>query len=72
MTEMLDKAFRQASRLPDREQDELAAFILAELADERRWSETLSASSSRLADLAAEARREFEAGETHSLDLGGE
>jgi TolB protein len=36
MTEMLDKAFKQASGLPERDQDELAAFILAELADDRR------------------------------------
>jgi len=72
MTEMLDKAFRQASSLPEREQDEFAAFILAELADERRWSNVLASSSSRLSELAAEARGEYEAGETQSLDLGVE
>lgn len=72
MTEMLDKAFRQASNLPEREQDEFAAFILAELADEQRWSKALSTSSSRLSELAAEARREYEAGETQPLDSGAE
>jgi len=72
MTEKLDKAFRQASNLPEPEQDELAAFILAELADDRRWSKAISSSSSQLADLAAEARREYQAGQTEELDLDGE
>ena len=69
MTEMLDKAFRQASNLPQPEQDELAAFILAELADDRRWSKALSSSTAQLAELGGEARREHEAGETRELDL---
>ena len=72
MSEMLDRAFKQASRLPEPEQDELAAFILAEIADDRRWSEAFAASSSRLSDLASEALREHNAKKTKPLDLGTE
>lgn len=64
MTDMLDKAFEQASHLPEDEQDELAAFILEELKAERRWSEALSSSKETLVELAREARDEYEAGDT--------
>jgi len=39
MTKALKKAFEAASKLPDREQEELAAAILEELAmeDQGRW-----------------------------------
>ena len=39
MTKALKKAFEAASKLPDREQEELAAAILGELAmeDQGRW-----------------------------------
>jgi hypothetical protein len=37
MTRALKKAFAAASQLPDREQDELAAAILQELAADQRW-----------------------------------
>jgi hypothetical protein len=67
MTDLLDKAFEEASRLPEEEQDEIATFILEELKSERRWSELLSASPDQLADLAKEARREYESGETEPL-----
>jgi hypothetical protein len=64
MTEMLDRAFQQASNLPEDEQNEFAAFMLDELKAEKKWSELLSESQSELAKLAGEARQEFTAGET--------
>ena len=72
MTDMLDKAFEQASQLPEEEQNEFAAFILEELASERRWRELLSQSQTTLEELAREARKEYLAGETQALDLEGE
>ena len=38
MTQRLEKAFEEASELPEAEQDNFAAFILEELVAERRWS----------------------------------
>ena len=70
MTRLLEEAFQKASDLPESEQDALAALILADLEDERRWSEAFSSSQDLLADLASEARAEYESGRT--LPLGPE
>jgi hypothetical protein len=72
VTDKLDKAFEAVSHLPENEQDEFAAFILDELASERRWSEALAASPDQLATLAQEARDEYEAGETVPFEPTGE
>ena len=69
MTEMLNKAFEQASELPERDQDEFAAFILEELASEHRWTELFSKSPGVLKQLAQEAREEYLAGDTEPLNL---
>ena len=64
MTELLEKAFRLASRLPQDLQDQLAAELLQELADEQRWDETLSASAPELERLADQALEEHRQGST--------
>jgi hypothetical protein len=67
MTEALRKAFETASRLPDREQDELASAILEELTSER-WEATFAKSQPTLERLADEALKEHRAGLTQALD----
>lgn len=67
MTKLLEKAFDEASKLPQEEQDSLARLLLAELASERRWSEAFAASQAALAQLADEALEEFDAGKTKPL-----
>lgn len=62
MTKALKKAFEAASRLPDREQDELATAILEELAADERWEAVFVQSQPALERLAEEARREHRAG----------
>ena len=69
MTQLLERAFAAASKLPEQEQDAVASFLLAELESERRWTEAFAASQPQLAALAEEALREFEAGETEPMDL---
>ena len=64
MTELLEKAFRLASKLPQDLQDQLAAELLQELADEQRWDETLSASAPELERLADQALEEYRQGST--------
>jgi len=64
MTELLEKAFRLASKLPQDLQDQLAAELLQELADEQRWDETLSASAPELERLADQALEEYRRGST--------
>ena len=69
MTRLLEEAFQKASALPESEQDALAALILADLEDERRWNESFSNTQDLLAELAAEARAEHQSGRTLPLSL---
>ena len=69
MTKLLKKAFDEAARLPDEEQDALARAVLDELASEHRWDELFAASPETLKDLAQEALAEHCAGRTEKLDL---
>ncbi len=69
MTQLLERAFAAAARLPGPEQDAFASLLLAELDSERRWTETFAATQDQLSSLADEALREFEAGQTQLMDL---
>ncbi len=68
MTELLEKAFQEATKLPKEEQDAFARWILAELSAEERWHKTFKRSSDALAKLADEALAEHRAGETQAWD----
>jgi len=68
MTKALEKAFEAASRLPDPDQDELAAAILEELEADERWEATFARSQDALERLADEALDEHRAGRTEPLD----
>jgi hypothetical protein len=68
MTKALRKAFEAASKLPEAEQDALAAAILDELESERRWDKLFQRSADTLAKLAKEALAEDRAGRTKPLD----
>jgi hypothetical protein len=69
MTHLLERAFGEASQLPEPEQDAVASLLLADLASERRWAPLFASSQDALETLADEALRELEAGETNPLDL---
>lgn len=68
LTKALKKAFEAASRLSDRDQDELAAAILEELVADERWEAALAKSQRALERLADEALKEHRAGRTEALD----
>ena len=68
MTKLLEEAFAEASKLPEQEQDALAAVILDELASERRWDQAFAESADLLAQLADQALAEHQAGKTQVLD----
>jgi hypothetical protein len=68
MTHLLEKAFREASKLPASEQDALAKRLLEEFTSEERWMNAFDSSSDTLARLADEALDEFRTGKTHPLD----
>ena len=71
MGKLLEKVMTEASKLPDREQDAFAAFMLAELESERRWDDLFARSQDVLARMAEEARQEYRAGLTKPLDPDG-
>jgi len=62
MTKALKKVFEVASRLPDREQNELATAILEEMAADERWEAAFAQSQQTLELLAKEALEEHRAG----------
>jgi hypothetical protein len=68
MTKLLDQAIARTQRLPEGEQNAIAALILDELDDEALWDRTFAASSDALVALAAEAMAEDGAGKTRPLD----
>lgn len=68
MTELLEKAFAEAAKLPAREQDALAAWILDEVASEQRWERAFADSTDTLTRLANEALAEHREGRTRGLD----
>ena len=69
MTQLLERAFTEASKLPAPEQDAMASLLLAELESEQRWARSFASSQDELAQFAAEALRELAAGETLPMDL---
>lgn len=68
MTDLLNKAFSAAAKLPAEQQDSLATWLLSELESDRRWDDAFAASHEALASLAEEALNEHRAGRTQSLD----
>jgi hypothetical protein len=70
MTKLLEKAFAKASRLPLRDQNALAEWLLKELESEARWEKLFAESQKGLSQLAEEAREERRRGRTKKLDPG--
>jgi hypothetical protein len=69
MTKLLEKAFKDASKLPQIEQNALAKWILQELEAERKWDETFAESEDILGQLADKALEAHSQGKTKQLDI---
>jgi len=68
MTALLEQAIREVSKLPEQEQERIAAWLLEELASEQHWDELFSRSPVALARLADEAIGELRSSRTEVLD----
>ncbi len=68
MTQLLQQAWSEIQKLPEPDQDAIAAIILDELEDERRWDEAFANSQEKLAILAERVRGDIRAG--HVRDVG--
>ena len=69
MTKLLEKAFKQAARLPETEQNALAKWVLEELEAERKWETAFAGSEDVLDRLADEAFDAHAKGKTKALSL---
>jgi hypothetical protein len=68
VTQLLDKAIEQVKHLPAAEQDAIAALILDELEDEKRWDDLFARSQDLLAGLAAKAEAQDRAALAQAFD----
>ncbi len=68
MTSILKKAFDEAAKLPEIEQNALARWVLEELKSDRKWDKQFAESEDILAELAREALQEKSNNETTDLD----
>jgi hypothetical protein len=69
MTQLLENAFAEASRLPDADQNALAEWLIEEIRSERRWSSAFADSQDILEKLADEALADKRQGKTSPLDV---
>jgi hypothetical protein len=69
MTQLLEQAIEQIKKLPSTEQDAIAAIILDEIADERRWEGAFSRSQPQLERLAEKAREDIRAGRIQDVGM---
>jgi uncharacterized protein (DUF433 family) len=72
MTKLLQKAFEEASRLPEEDQDSFAQALLSDLASEERWAELFAKSQDKLAALAKEALIELKQGKTKLIEANSD
>lgn len=68
MSTLLQMALEKVGRLPQDEQDAIAAQILASLAEEESWKKRFAGKRDVIRRLAQEALEEDERGETLPLD----
>jgi hypothetical protein len=69
MTELLQQALAEMQKLPDANQDAIAAIILEEIADEQRWDEAFARSQDKLARMADRVREDIRAGRVTDIGM---
>ena len=63
MSQLLEHAVAEARKLPDADQEAIAALILAEIEDDRLWEEAFARSPDKLKGMAARAAEQVRAGQ---------
>ncbi len=69
MTQLLEKAFKKVSKLPETEQNIIAKWLIDELESEKKWERLFAGSEDFLEKLADEALAEHAQGKTKPLDI---
>ncbi len=68
MTELLEKAFAKASRLPLAAQDLLAERLLEDIDAEAKWDDSFAASQDELSQMSDDAIADFQKGKTKRIE----
>lgn len=69
MTQLLKKAFQEASKLPVVDQNALAKWLMQELESEKRWEKMFAESEDVLDHLADAALKAYKRGKIKPLDI---
>ena len=69
MTKLLDKAFQEASKLPEMTQNALAKWLMEEMEDEKEWEAAFAETEDILERLADNALLSDKHGKTNTLDI---
>ena len=69
MTQLLEKVLTEVYKLPPEKQDTIAALILEELDDERRWDAAFAESQDQLAQLGLKVRSDIKAGRIKKMGI---
>ncbi|MBT9160334.1 MAG: hypothetical protein AAGB97_07385 [Dehalococcoidia bacterium] len=72
MTQLLEKAFKKASKLPEMEQNVIAKWLIDELESEKKWERLFAESEDILEKLADEALAEHAQGKTNNETMVGD
>jgi len=70
MTKLLEKAFKEASKLPKLGQNAFAKWVMDELEAETKWQETFASPEDILDKLADQALADHKAGKSKILNVG--
>jgi hypothetical protein len=69
MTQLLQQAITELHKLPDADQDAIAALILAEIADDQEWDEAFENSQGELSKMAEKVRSDIRSGQVRDLGI---
>ncbi len=69
MTQLLEKAFRKVSELPEIEQNVIAKWLIDELESEKKWEKLFAESEDLLEKLSEKALAGHSQGKTRPLDI---
>ena len=72
METLIDEAFTEIKKMPESDQEAIAALIFEEILAERKWEKLFAESGDVLSHLAEEALTDYRTGRTNELSLSNE
>ncbi len=69
MTQQLENAIKKLAKLPEKEQNVMARWIMEEINSDNKWDKLFADSEDELKALAKEALDDFDKGKTKTLDV---